>query len=78
MNLEELRRLERLAVLETLRHVGPEAPTLCAQWSSADLAAHLVASERYGGLPMVGAYKLRSVLPAGSRSAGHASAAEGW
>ncbi len=26
--------------------LGPEAPTLCAGWSTADLAAHLVARER--------------------------------
>lgn len=66
MSLEELRRSERLDLLETLRQVGPEAPTLCAQWSAADLAAHLVASERHRGLPMVVAYKLRAALPAGA------------
>jgi len=64
MNLTEVRHLERTALLRTLRDVGPDAPTLCSDWTASDLAAHLVASERYGGLPMVAAYELRSVLPA--------------
>jgi uncharacterized protein (TIGR03085 family) len=63
MNLTELRGEERAALCSTLRQVGPAGPTLCAGWSSSDLAAHLVVSERYFGLPMVMAYPLRRVLP---------------
>ncbi|MGB8206468.1 MAG: TIGR03085 family metal-binding protein [Mycobacterium sp.] len=39
-------RRERSALVETLRKVGPEAPTLCAGWTTRDLAAHLVVRER--------------------------------
>jgi uncharacterized protein (TIGR03085 family) len=67
MSLTELRRQERAAVCTTFREVGAEAPTLCSQWSAADLAGHLVVSERYGGVPMVLAYPLRRVLPPGVR-----------
>ena len=37
---------ERRALVDTLRTVGPDAPTLCAGWTSRDLAAHLVIRER--------------------------------
>jgi uncharacterized protein (TIGR03085 family) len=37
---------ERSALVETLRTVGPDAPTLCAGWNTRDLAAHLVVRER--------------------------------
>jgi uncharacterized protein (TIGR03085 family) len=37
---------ERSALVETLRSVGPDAPTLCAGWTTRDLAAHLVVRER--------------------------------
>ena len=39
-------RRERSALVETLRKVGPDAPTLCAGWTTRDLAAHLVVRER--------------------------------
>ena len=37
---------ERHALAETLRAAGPDAPTLCGEWSTAQLAAHLVLRER--------------------------------
>jgi uncharacterized protein (TIGR03085 family) len=37
---------ERAALVETMRAVGPDAPTLCAGWTTRDLAAHLVVRER--------------------------------
>jgi uncharacterized protein (TIGR03085 family) len=37
---------ERSALVGTLRTVGPDAPTLCAGWTTRDLAAHLVVRER--------------------------------
>lgn len=37
---------ERHALVETMRAVGPDAPTLCGQWTTRDLAAHLVMRER--------------------------------
>jgi uncharacterized protein (TIGR03085 family) len=37
---------ERSALVDTLRTVGPDAPTLCAGWRTRDLAAHLVVRER--------------------------------
>ncbi|MDT5260498.1 MAG: hypothetical protein QOD10_5578 [Mycobacterium sp.] len=36
---------ERAALVDTLRDVGPDAPTLCAGWNTRDLAAHLVIRE---------------------------------
>lgn len=63
MTLTELRREERAALLATLRAVGPDAQTLCAGWTTADIAAHIVVSERAWGLPMVLGYGLRRALP---------------
>ncbi|GAT10509.1 hypothetical protein AU184_11625 [Mycolicibacterium novocastrense] len=37
---------ERAALVETMREVGPDAPTLCGDWTTRDLAAHLVVRER--------------------------------
>jgi uncharacterized protein (TIGR03085 family) len=37
---------ERRALTETLRSAGPKADTLCGDWTSAQLAAHLVLRER--------------------------------
>lgn len=36
---------ERAALVETMRTVGPDAPTLCGDWTTRDLAAHLVIRE---------------------------------
>ena len=41
-----LAQRERSALVDTLRTVGPDAPTLCAGWTTRDLAAHLVVRER--------------------------------
>ena len=37
---------ERDALCDTLHEAGPEAPTLCVGWLTADLAAHLLAREK--------------------------------
>lgn len=37
---------ERRALADLLLEVGPDAPTLCEGWTTADLAAHLVVRER--------------------------------
>ncbi|MDT0265030.1 TIGR03085 family metal-binding protein [Streptomyces sp. DSM 44915] len=37
---------ERLLLADLLESAGPEAPTLCAGWTTRDLAAHLVVRER--------------------------------
>jgi uncharacterized protein (TIGR03085 family) len=37
---------ERHALADLLDNVGPDAPTLCAGWTTGDLAAHLVVRER--------------------------------
>jgi len=39
-------RQERLALCDLLAELGPDQPTLCAGWQTADLAAHLVLRER--------------------------------
>lgn len=36
---------ERAALVDTMRGVGPDAPTLCEGWTTRDLAAHLVVRE---------------------------------
>ena len=36
---------ERAALVDALRGVGPEAPTLCEGWKTRDLAAHLMIRE---------------------------------
>jgi uncharacterized protein (TIGR03085 family) len=36
---------ERAALVETMHTVGPDAPTLCGDWTTRDLAAHLVVRE---------------------------------
>jgi uncharacterized protein (TIGR03085 family) len=41
-----LAQQERGTLCDLFVEVGPEAPTLCAGWVTADLAAHLVARER--------------------------------
>lgn len=37
---------ERAVLCDLLVELGPEAPTLCEGWSTADMAAHLVVRER--------------------------------
>ncbi len=39
-------RLERLALCELFDELGPDEPTLCGDWTTRDLAAHLVVRER--------------------------------
>jgi uncharacterized protein (TIGR03085 family) len=39
-------RRERLALCELFLEVGPDAPTLCGEWTTRDLAAHQVMRER--------------------------------
>ncbi len=41
-----LAQQERHALCDLLYDLGPDAPTLCAGWRTADLAAHLVARDR--------------------------------
>ncbi len=44
--MTSLARTERLALSELLGDLGPDAPTLCGDWTTRDLAAHLVVRER--------------------------------
>jgi uncharacterized protein (TIGR03085 family) len=37
---------ERAGLVAAMREVGPDAPTLCGEWTTHDLAAHLVVRER--------------------------------
>ena len=43
---EPLDAQERARLCELFLEVGPDAPTLCEGWTTADLAAHLVVRER--------------------------------
>jgi uncharacterized protein (TIGR03085 family) len=45
MSATEVLLRERAALCDTLEASGPDAPTLCEGWLTADLAAHLVARE---------------------------------
>jgi hypothetical protein len=45
MSAQEVLLRERAALCATLDEVGPEAPTLCEGWLTADLAAHLLVRE---------------------------------
>ena len=42
----DLAQAERAALCDLLLEVGPDAPTLCAGWTTTDLAAHLVVRDR--------------------------------
>ena len=42
---------ERLELCDLLEELGPDAPTLCEGWSTADLAAHLVLREHFHRWP---------------------------
>ncbi len=42
---------ERRAFAETLRVVGPDAPTLIEGWSAHDIAAHVVSLDQLAGVP---------------------------
>ena len=52
----DLARTERQAICDTLLTAGPDAPTLCAGWTTGDLAAHLWVRENE--LPAVAAIML--------------------
>lgn len=41
-----LAQRERAALVATMRDVGPDQPTLCGEWRTRELAAHLVVRER--------------------------------
>ena len=45
MKATDVARQERQELCDLLLEVGPEAPTLCAGWTTRDLAAHLVVRE---------------------------------
>jgi uncharacterized protein (TIGR03085 family) len=44
--MTEYARNERLSLADLFIAVGPDVPTLCAGWSTRDLAAHLVVRDR--------------------------------
>ena len=46
MNARDVLRKERAALCDTFERLGPDTPTLCEDWTVADLAAHLVVRER--------------------------------
>jgi uncharacterized protein (TIGR03085 family) len=46
MPQDSLAQQERNTLCDIFVELGPEAPTLCEGWSTADLAAHLVTRER--------------------------------
>jgi uncharacterized protein (TIGR03085 family) len=44
--MSDYARRERASLADLLLETGPDAPTLCAGWTTSDLAAHLVVRER--------------------------------
>ncbi|MGQ4507823.1 TIGR03085 family metal-binding protein [Dermabacteraceae bacterium P13128] len=63
---ETLARSERYALADALQQVGPQHPTLCAGWDTADLLEHLYLRER------------KPYLLLGERLPGAASALRRW
>jgi uncharacterized protein (TIGR03083 family) len=49
---------ERAAVRETLRALGPDAPSGCGEWTTGDLAVHLALGDLGGGTAVLGARTL--------------------
>jgi len=47
-------RAERAALCDLFVELGPDAPTLCEGWATADLAAHLAVREGWNPLPGLG------------------------
>ncbi len=45
MSASDIAHAERIALSDLLLEVGPDAPTLCAGWTTRDLTAHLVIRE---------------------------------
>ncbi|MVU76837.1 TIGR03085 family protein [Nocardia sp. ET3-3] len=41
-----LAQRERQALVQAMDEAGPDAPTLCGEWTTRDLAAHLIVRER--------------------------------
>lgn len=73
--MTHLARLERDALCDTFLITGPDAPTLCSPWTTADLAAHLAIRDRRPDLsPGVWVSALASRLEAGQA----AYAAKPW
>ena len=44
--MSEIAQSERASLCDLFLEVGPDAPTLCGEWTSSDLAAHLIVRER--------------------------------
>jgi len=62
---------ERAALADLLEELGPDAPTLCAGWDTAHLAAHLVVRDRRpDALPGFGLEALRVGRPLSAWSHG--------
>src|SRR5207302_5198187 len=63
-SLRPIHEQERAALSATFASLGPAAPTLCEDWNVAQLAAHLVASQRLPGLALATFfYPLLRVMP---------------
>lgn len=45
MNTRDMVLTERASLCDLMDELGPDAPTWCGEWSTADLAAHLVVRE---------------------------------
>lgn len=45
LTMTSLAKRERFAIAQTLRNIGPSAPTLCEGWNSFDLLVHLISRE---------------------------------
>lgn len=45
--MADIDQRERAALCDLFADLGPDAPTLCGGWATADLAAHLVVRERH-------------------------------
>lgn len=75
MRAADASQAERQQVCDLFLEVGPDAPTLCAGWTTRDLAAHLVVRE---GRPDAAVGILGGPLAGHTRSVQESAAARPW
>jgi uncharacterized protein (TIGR03085 family) len=73
-----LARRERLALCDLLGELGPDVPTLCEGWRSADLAAHLYVREHRPDAGLGLAAKLGPITAWSEKVQGNARDTMGW
>ena len=82
--MSSIAQYERNALSALLEELGPDAPTLCAGWTTRELAAHLVSRERRGDAALGIAFKPNIPTTSSSRASatehpsGRCSPGQAW